>query len=493
MSLILERIRKNERHTIKNLGNLKRNFKNPQDKTNLYSKSIYTKSPHQKSFVIKNKKNLKSNDISYTKNIANDIDDMNYLLSSENDPFSRSVIYSNNKKIENNLFPSLKSKAINDASNKKNPKIMNNKNHSLGKRKVGMTHSVKNSNIKKKNNYNLNKSGDFSGISKFDEKFQLIEDKIIDKNYENDIDHDEMIIGTNKKNINANSLFNKIQINNKNDDDELFLYFNKNKKDNEEDYSINNNFENNKADFSIMYIDNYEKMINDDVLLLEIQLLFEKILDLQNSYHEEYYKIINQINNKKTFLSLLIYKYKEIQKKNFNLLKIKEINNYKNKLNTFIDIQEKEHKSNFTEINNKEINLWKNMLGNKFIKNKNYIDEKKEIKDLFKKIVFNKYSYLKNSLNDVENKIVVNLMKKHNYKVLTDKKIRNHRIDGTYNGNHNYYNNIKKKKENLKKGKMNNHKIINSSDIFESKRNNTKNNNYNITNNFLNSSKKKGY
>ena len=62
---------------------------------------------------------------------------------------------------------------------------------------------------------NLNISEDFTGISKFDEKFQLIEDKIIDKNYENDIDNDEIIIGTNKKGNISNNLFNQIQINSK--------------------------------------------------------------------------------------------------------------------------------------------------------------------------------------------------------------------------------------------------------------------------------------
>ena len=486
MSLILEKIRKNERYKMKNLGNLKRNFKFPQDKTNLYSKSIYTKSPYQKSFVIKNKKIQKSNDLIFAKNLANDLDDMNYLLSSENDPFSRSVIYSNNKKMENNIFPSAKKKAINESSNKKNQKI-SNKNALIGKRKIGAAHSVKNSNIIK-NNYNLNKSEDFSGISKFDEKFQLIEDKIIDKNYENDIDNDEMIIGTNKKNINnQNSIFNKIQINNKGDNDELYLYFN-NKSYNEEDYSINNNFENNKADFSIMYIDNYEKMINDDMLLLELQLLFEKILDLQNSYHDEYNKIIKQVNNNKKFVSLLIGKYREIHKKQFNLIKIKENISSKNELNTFIILQEKEHNSYITEINSKEIDLWKNMMGDKYTKNKNYTDGKKQIKDLFKKIVFSKYTNIKNSFNDIENKIVLNLMKKYNYKILTEKKARNHHINGTYNGNHNYYNNINNKKENIKKAKKYNHKIINSSDIFENKKN-IKNNNYN----FFNSSKKKGY
>lgn len=64
-----------------------------------------------------------------------------------------------------------------------------------------------------------------------------------------------------------------------------------------------------------MYIDNYDKMINDDMLLLELQLLFEKILDLQNAYHEEYKNIINQFNKNKKFMSFIIQKVKEFQKK----------------------------------------------------------------------------------------------------------------------------------------------------------------------------------
>ena len=201
--MILDKSKKYENQKIKKLGNLKKNFIT-QEKPNLNVKSVYTKSPRQKSFIINKKRNQKSNDINYTKNSGNDIDDMNFLLSSENDPFSRSVIYSNNKKLSNNLFPTIKNRKINDILNKKNPKVINNKNNN-NKRKIGANHSVKNSNIKG-NKYDmqrkLNISGDFSGISKFNEKFQLIEDKIIDKNYENDIDHDEMIIGSNKKSIN---------------------------------------------------------------------------------------------------------------------------------------------------------------------------------------------------------------------------------------------------------------------------------------------------
>ena len=486
-----------KKQKIKKLGNMKQNIKNPPKpqikSSNLYVKSFYTKSPRQKSFIInKKKRSLKSNDISNAKNIIND-DDSNCLLS-ENDPFSRSVIYSNNKKIANNLFPSIK---------KKN--ITNNKNKDYTKRKMGSVQSVKNSNVKSKisNIYNkLNISEDFTGISKFNDQFQLIEDKIIDKNYENDIDHDEIIIGTNKKNMDNiinNNLFNKIQINNNNNtDDDLYLFFNKNNNDiNDDEYLINNPFENNKADFSIMYIDNYGKMINDDMLLLEIQLLYEKILDLQNAYHGEYNKNIISINNNKKFISLIIYKYKEMNKKNFNLLKIKENISYKNKLNTFFNIQEKEHKSYINEINSKEINLWNNMLGigNKHQKiiNKN-LDNNNKIKDIFKLIVLNKYSSLKNSLNDIQNKIVSNLIKKYNYKTLSEIKNKNNKIYKESGGN--YKNGFKNKKDKIKN--KNNHKIINSNGIYENNNlyNKTNynyiNNKYSSYNNY-NSSKKTGY
>ena len=94
MSMILDKSKKNEYPKIKQLGNLKKNIINTQEKTNLYVKSLNTKSPLQKSFIINKKRNQKSNDINYSKNTGNDIDDMNFLLSGENDPFSRSVIYS---------------------------------------------------------------------------------------------------------------------------------------------------------------------------------------------------------------------------------------------------------------------------------------------------------------------------------------------------------------------------------------------------------------
>ena len=194
MSVILDKSKKYEKEKLKKLGNIKKNLRNQQEKTNDFTKStVLTNSPRQRHFMLKNKiRNQRSTDNKYSRNADNELDDMNFLLSNENDPFSRSVIFPNNKKMQNKFFPSLKNKK-NDVSNKKSGiKMFNNRNVDFGRRKMGMARSVKNSNIKANIN-NLH-----NGVSKFDEKYQLIEDKIIDKNYENDIDNDEMIIGNKK-------------------------------------------------------------------------------------------------------------------------------------------------------------------------------------------------------------------------------------------------------------------------------------------------------
>ena len=135
------------------------------------------------------------------------------------------------------------------------------------------------------------------------------------------------------------------------------------------------------------------------------------------------------------------------------------------------------------------------MLGNNFKRKDSISDNKKIIKDIFKKIVFDKYYYVKNAMNDIENKIVTNLMKKYNYKTLTDKKNKNYSINGNYTGNNFNTNNIKKDK--TIKTKINNHKLINSNNIYDSSKiNNRKNyftNKYSSFNNFINASKKTGY
>ena len=465
MSLILDK------YKYKKITNL-------QPKSNILGNSLKNKKivgkvsnkneSKPKSFITnKKERRHKSNDINNTsinKNNGNN----DFLLSNKNDPFSRSVIYSHNKNLAHKISSSIKNKKNNRKtySNNNNKYKLSNKN---------------NSNFKlNSSNKRFNKSEIKSNTLNVDEtysknaRYESIENTIIDKNYENDIDHDEIIIGSNKNNKNKNQAPNSLydalhlstEIENKRNDT-------LSKKDyNEDDYLIDNNFENNKNDFTIMYIDNYAKIINDDVLSMELQLLYEKILELKNSYHEEYIKIINKFNENKKYISLNIFKYKEIQKKIFNLLKIREKLNATNQLNNFLAIQEKGNKICLKEINEKEINLWENMLigiGNNF-KVKKYGDangNKKDIKELFKKIVFDKYSSLKNSLNDIENKIVVNLMKKNNYKPMPNKKVKNRAYNRSYNNNNN--NKYKNKYERItaiKPKKASNYKLYDFSKIF---------------------------
>ena len=472
MSLILEKSKKIQQK-IKNLENLKRNFNKPHNKSNQNKHSRLNNSnpPRQKSYAINDKeKHKKLNELPLLTEANEDLDDMNNLLSTKNDHFSRSVIFTNKKNMANNLFPLMKRKKYNDILFNKNPraKILNIKKEKYSKNKNRSFGSGKHANnlkIKKNKFNNLNISGDLNGgyvISKFEEKFKLIDNEIVDKNYENDIDNDEIIIGNNKNkksSNNMNSLLNKISPSNKNivEHDEIDTFFTKNK---DEEYDINNNFENIKSDFGIMYIDEYDKMINDDMLVLELQLLFEKILDLENSYHEEYANFIKKLHENKNFISLITDKYKETQKKIFNLSKIKENINNKNELNLFLVTQEKEKKSYITEINGKEINLWENMFKNKLKKinsNNDFIDRKSEMKNLFIKIIFDKYPYMKNFLNEIQNKIVMKLMKKYNYKVLNNRKNKSQFINNN--------NSIKNEAVKNMKSKNNKHKII-KSDIY---------------------------
>ena len=298
MSLILEKTKRIQQK-IKNLENLKKNFNKPHNKSsqNKHSRLNNSNPPRQKSYAINDKdKNPKLKDIYHLTEANEDLDDTNYILSTKNDHFSRSVIFTNKKNMANNLFPLMKRKKYNDILFNKNPrdKILSIKKEKYSKNKNRSFGSVKYANnmkIKKNKYNNLNISGELNGgyvISKFEEKFKLIDNEIVDKNYENDIDNDEIIIGNNKNkknDNNMNSLLNKISPSKTNiiEYDEMSSFFNRNK--DEEEYDVNNNFENIKADFGIMYIDEYDKMINDDMLLLELQLLFEKILDLENSYH----------------------------------------------------------------------------------------------------------------------------------------------------------------------------------------------------------------
>ncbi len=468
MSLILDKYKyKKETSINQKFNKLRNSLKNNKALGKVSNKNA----PKPKSFITnKKERRHKSNDVSNTTNNKEN-NNNDFLLSNKNDPFSRSVIYSHNKNLTHKIASSVKKNKNNRKtySNNNNRYKLSNKNNSNFK--LNTSNKRFNNSEFKSNTINVNET-----YSK-NERYDSIENKIIDKNYENDIDHDEIIIGSDKnnntKNKNkkaiSNSLFEAIHLNSEIKDEKKET--SKNDEYNEDDYSPDNNFENNRNDFIIMYIDNYTKIINDDMLSMELQLLYEKILELQNSYHAEYIKIFNKYNENKKYISLIIFKYKDIQKKIFNLLKIKEKLNGANQLNNFFDKRKKENRLSLKVINDKEINLWKNMLigmDNNF-KNKKYrnAENKKDIKELFKRIAFDKYSSLKNNLNDIENKIIVNLMKKNNYKIKSDKKAKNRSYNKSYNNNNsNKYKNKYEKITAIKPKKVSNYKLYDFTTIF---------------------------
>jgi hypothetical protein len=483
MSLILDKNKFKKVTNLQQKSNILRNSLKNNKIAGKFSNKIESK---QKPFITnKKERRHKSSDINHIiikKNTGNH----DSLLSNKNDPFSRSVIFSHNQNLAHKISSSIKNKKNNRKtfSNNINKNKFPNKNNS----KFKLNSSNKRFNISEFKANTLNIDETQSKIA----RYESIENTIIDKNYENDIDHDEIIIGSNKNNENkgqVSNLYDVLHLSTeiKNEKKETS---NKNEY-NEDDYLIDNNFENNKNDFSIMYIDNYAKIINDDVLSMELQLLYEKILILQNSYHEEYIKIMNKFYENKKYISLNIFKYKEIQKKIFNLLKIREKLNGVNQLKSFLATQEKGNKACFKEINDKEIDLWENMLigkGNNF-EFKKYGDTDgnlKDIKEIFKKIVFDKYSSLKNSLNDIENKIVVNLMKKNNYKIMPNKKVKNHTHNRSYNKTN--YSKFKNKYERItaiKPKKASNYKLYDFNYIFgntNTKRTYSKNNKFHTYN-----------
>lgn len=335
--------------------------------------------------------------------------------------------------IENNEIELIKNKELNKFNNTNREKNKSNSNINRTQAFSSVNKSKTNNRINNKPNKNI--------IKRLDEKFKSLENNIIDKKYENVIDHDEMIITTNKKpeiitksidsKNNSNYLYNIININN-NIDENL----------------INSSFENNKNDFKIMYVENYADSVPNDMLILEIKLIFEKILELQKSYHKELDSILIHYFSNKNEYKNSISKYDLIQKKIILLQKFSEKKNREENQNCF-DIYNKKNFQEINDINKKEIGIWKLMMNSEEneVKAK---DKKIKLKEIFKICIFEKYYKIKN-MSDLEKKIIENLMKKFKYVLQSESEI----------------NKIKNNKSNNSLKKYNNKKIL--SPISQSK------------------------
>ena len=456
-----------EQLKLKNNNNAYKNNpkKSSNKKTHLYNEYI-TSSPfrninnNKKSAFLatyQNNSNIMSNNKSEYENNFNNTKKINKEKLKYNKSFEGNILNGNsmfskdfgNDDLYNiNIDKNLRNKKFNNSVilNKQN-KIKNKKKHN-NKSVATSNNSHIHKNYKQKNNIDQNLI-----IKKLDEKFKSLESNIIDKEYENDIDHDEMIISSNKKNnINFTQINNgktSSKKNNKNyklsniiDDinnakieyiESSLINIFSNKNDFDENYLLNTSFENYRNDFNIMYTDNYEESVMNDMLSLEIKLLVEKMLEMQKSYHKEFNLIINQYNQNEKIFKLLIEKIKMLKKKINLIKKIQETKNIKTNIYNFIGIYNHKNQDEINKINKSELILWKNITGQEDKYNELNI---RKLKDLFKQIIFDKYYKLFDKFNNIENKIILNLMKKHKYNISKkNKEINNNGSIGNITNN----------------------------------------------------------
>ena len=247
-------------------------------------------------------------------------------------------------------------------------------------------------------------------IKQLDDNFLSLENNIIDKKYENDIDHDEIIISSNNRNKSTDNIYNRNIQNDNNlynmiDNTDINKYLNINYEDNTNENLLNSSFENHKTDYHLMYVQNYQQSVNDDILDLEIKLLYDKSLELQSYYHKQLQLLLCSYKENKIILKDVLNNIKYVKKLQ-NKLNVIRIKNTSKEINdSIIFFEEKNNFSNITKNNKNEIQIWNFMLYNK------------HLRDLFKNIIFEKYNKFKTFLDDAGNKFIIDLMKKYNYKI----------------------------------------------------------------------------
>ena len=305
------------------------------------------------------------------------------------------IDYNNNKNQKQGLYVNNKNKK--NSLNINKAKYKSNSNMNKTDLFFSGNKSKTNNKIGNKMNKNI--------IKKLNEKFKSLENNIIDKKYENDLDHDEIILTTNRKTEDISKSTESKNNNNYNLCNIINNY-------NIDENLINSSFENNKNDFNLMYIENYSRTIPDEMLNLEIRLIFEKIMELQKSYHHQLEEILNHyFQNKKEYF-YAIYQYDCINKKIVVLKKLAEKNNRKENQNC-LGVCNKKNYQDISDINRREFALWKNMMNFEEI-DKYQKEKKNKLKEIFELCIFERYHKIKN-MNDIEKQLIHNLIKKNKY------------------------------------------------------------------------------
>ena len=264
---------------------------------------------------------------------------------------------------------------------------------------------------------------------RLEDKFKHVDDPIIDKNFEKDIDNDEIILANDNNNNKRkyNEIASTVMIDNYNEYAKT-LFNDKCKEtlsfsDDDNYYQClmnnsNNNvpFDSLRNDFELFYTNDYITHISNGMLKLELQLEIDKILEMQEAYHKEY-KILKHkyytIKNKFKKASEL---YIDIDNKMHKLKHLQERLQVKNTMSTFITNHKLKHNKELTKINLNECDIWKRMLGLKggTHSHKSKMGKEKE----FILMVLKKYIYGSNKtyvklLNEVEQLICDRLCKRY--------------------------------------------------------------------------------
>ena len=258
-----------------------------------------------------------------------------------------------------------------------------------------------------------------------------LEDEIIDNNFKNTIKNDDIIFDYNNNLKNNQNIDSFYLIPN---EDNFISDDSKSDKNNEKENSSIQIFNSAKTDFLIFYTNDYLSSITNDTLSLEVQLMIEKIFDLQNTFHQQFNILNDKYNKYKKFYELYSEQYFLILKK-YNRLKEKDKKSEINKMKFSIK-NPKAKKKDIIDLFKKEIQVWKKMIEQKS-------NLKKTMNKNFFKIFISIINNNKNKLSILQKKFLTNLLEKkkqlNNSVNFSDKKIIH--IKNTFSGD--FYNTSK--------------------------------------------------
>ena len=258
-----------------------------------------------------------------------------------------------------------------------------------------------------------------------------LEDEIIDNNFKNTIKNDDIIFDYNNNLKNNQNIDSFYLIPN---EDNFISDDSKSDKNNEKENSSIQIFNSAKTDFLIFYTNDYLSSITTDTLSLEVQLMIEKIFDLQNTFHQQFNILNDKYNKYKKFYELYSEQYFLILKK-YNRLKEKDKKSEINKMKFSIK-NPKTKKKDIIDLFKKEIQVWKKMIEQKS-------NLKKTMNKNFFKIFISIINNNKNKLSILQKKFLTNLLEKkkqlNNSVNFSDKKIIH--IKNTFSGD--FYNTSK--------------------------------------------------